>query len=127
MRTVPNNGIIHFRDITNQSYIMPTSHEALYDIMCAQSYSFVKSVKLRQFIAEIIGHGLITVEGDAHKRQRKATNPAFSIRHIRPLTGFIWEKAKDFLQEVEKDMKRNPIEDSGTPLAGRVEMGRWTR
>lgn len=127
MRTVPNNGVIHFRDMTNQSYIMPTSHKALYDIMCGQPYSFVKSDKVRDFMSELIGRGLITVEGDTHKRQRKATNPAFSMRNIRALTDLMWEKTKLFLHEIENEMRRNPVKSSGSSLVGNVEMGRWTR
>ncbi|KAH8818978.1 cytochrome P450 [Flagelloscypha sp. PMI_526] len=40
------------------------------------------------------GHeGLVTVEGEQHKRQRKILTPAFSSSHMKSLTPIFWEKA----------------------------------
>ena len=128
MKTIPNEGLIHFRDLLNRSYLLATNHQALLDIMSTRTYDFEKPWRARDFLARIIGFGLILSEGGAHKKQRKALNPAFNIKNIRALYGLMWEKTGFFLDELENEMKQNPMEgtnpDSGS---GKVEMSVWAR
>ncbi|CAG8260658.1 unnamed protein product [Penicillium nalgiovense] len=85
MKTVPNEGLIHMRDTFNQSYVIPTNHQALLDVMSTNTYDFEKPWRMRNFLARIIGFGMITSEGAAHKKQRKALTPAFNIKNIRSM------------------------------------------
>ncbi|KAG8959799.1 hypothetical protein FRC03_007465 [Tulasnella sp. 419] len=45
-------------------------------------------------LEQITGNGLLVVEGDAHKRQRKVLNPAFSPARIREFVPIFFEKSK---------------------------------
>ncbi|KAJ5112021.1 hypothetical protein N7532_000066 [Penicillium argentinense] len=126
MKTIPNDGLIHMRDTISQSYLIATNHQALLDIMSTNTYDFEKPWRARNFLARILGFGLILSEGPAHKKQRKALTPAFNIKNIRAMYSLMWEKTNDFLEEMEKELRLNPME--GTNPAdgvGKLEMGVW--
>ncbi|GLA36609.1 hypothetical protein AnigIFM63309_002930 [Aspergillus niger] len=116
MKTIPNNGLIHFRDIFNRSFLLATNHQALLDIMSTNTYDFEKPWRTREFLARIIGFGLILSEGSAHKKQRRALTPSFNVRHIRALYGLMWEKTGLLMDELQKEMDANE---------GCVEMSVW--
>lgn len=125
MKTIPNNGLLHFRDHINRSVLVATNHQALLDIMSTNTYDFEKPWPLRSFLARIIGFGLILSEGDAHKQQRKAATPAFHVKNIRALYTLMWEKTGCLLEELEKNIEDNPTaSDSGS---GKVEISEWAR
>ncbi|KAH1355451.1 hypothetical protein KXW75_002462, partial [Aspergillus fumigatus] len=126
MKTIPNEGLIHFRDVFNRSHLLPTTHQALLDIMSTNTYDFEKPWRAREFLARIIGFGLILSEGAAHKKQRKALTPAFNIKNIRSLYSLMWEKTGLFLDELEKEIRQNPMEGtSPEDGVGKVEMSMW--
>lgn len=128
MKTVPNEGLIHMRDTFNQSYVIPTNHQALLDVMSTNTYDFEKPWRMRNFLARIIGFGMITSEGLAHKKQRKALTPAFNIKNIRSMYSLMWSKTGQLLDELEKDIKVNPMDGmSPEDLEGKVEMSEWAR
>ncbi|KAJ5813330.1 uncharacterized protein N7503_000080 [Penicillium pulvis] len=126
MKTVPNDGLIHMRDLISHSYLVATNHQALLDIMSTNTYDFEKPKRMRIFLARILGFGMILSEGAAHKKQRKALTPAFNIKNIRSMYSLMWDKTNQMLEEMEKEIKLNPME--GTNPAeeiGKVEMGVW--
>ncbi|KAH8692250.1 putative cytochrome P450 monooxygenase [Talaromyces proteolyticus] len=126
MRTIPNNGLIRFRDIFRHSHLIATNHQALLDIMSTNTYDFEKPWKAREFLARIIGFGLILSEGNAHRVQRKALTPAFNIKNIRSLYTLMWEKTNILIDELEKEVKENPMEGTNTNSSvGKVEMSVW--
>ncbi|KAF9036828.1 cytochrome P450 [Panaeolus papilionaceus] len=48
----------------------------------------------RQYaLSRIIGHGLLVVEGDKHRQQRRIMNPAFGVAQIRELTDIFIQKS----------------------------------
>lgn len=128
LRTIPNEGLIHFREGWNFSVVIPTSHRALADICCTDSYSydFVKPSSLRSFLAPTLGQGLLTSEGSTHRADRKALAPAFNVKNIRNLYPFMWKKTLCFLSRLEDEIKFCPA--PGTEpgqFAGFVEIGQW--
>ncbi|KAE8149103.1 cytochrome P450 [Aspergillus avenaceus] len=124
MKTVPNDGLIHFRDLFNRSYLLATNHQALLDIMSTNTYDFEKPWRARDFLARIIGFGLILSEGNAHKKQRRALTPSFNVKNIRALYSLMWEKTGLLMDELVKEIKHNPMEN-GKPEEGKVEMSIW--
>lgn len=127
MKTIPNDGLIHMRDIA-QSYLIATNHQALLDIMSTNTYDFEKPWRARNFLARILGFGLILSEGPAHKKQRKALTPAFNIKNIRAMYSLMWDKTNQLLEEMEKELKQNPMEGTNPEDGyGKLEMGVWGR
>lgn len=62
----------------------------------SNAYEYPKPDFVRDSLATMAaGHeGLLTVEGDDHRRQRKIIAPAFTTQHIKSLTPFFFEKAE---------------------------------
>lgn len=50
------------------------------------AYNFPKPAETRRFLSTLLGNGLVTSEGDTHKKQRKITAPAFTISTVRSFT-----------------------------------------
>lgn len=128
MKTIPNDGLIHLRDMIGQSYLLATNHQALLDIMSTNTYDFEKPWRARNFLARILGFGLILSEGAAHKKQRKALTPAFNIKNIRAMYSLMWDKTNQLLVEMEKELKSNPMDGTSPEEGvGKLEMGVWGR
>lgn len=128
LSTVPNDGLIAFDYLPKQTYLLATNHQALLDIMSTRTYDFEKPWRFRDFLARIIGFGLILSEGDPHKAQRKAVNPSFNVKNIRALYDLMWEKTRVFLEQLEMEIHNNPlktIQKQGE--TGKAEMTVWAR
>ncbi|KAF9018271.1 cytochrome P450, partial [Hymenopellis radicata] len=57
--------------------------KGLQHIFHTSGYRYPKSADFVHGSMQIVGNGLVTVGGDAHKRQRKVMNPAFSASQLR--------------------------------------------
>lgn len=71
MNTIPNDGLIYFRGFFNMPTIVPTSHEALKAVLSDHTYDYEKPQRFINILRRILGDGLILVEGNIHKFQRK--------------------------------------------------------
>ncbi|KAK7037571.1 hypothetical protein VNI00_011063 [Paramarasmius palmivorus] len=54
---------------------------------------YEKSEPLRYMLSRITGHGVLTTEGEVHKKQRRVMNPAFGSAQIRDVTEIFVEKS----------------------------------
>ncbi|KAF7976459.1 hypothetical protein HWV62_6711 [Athelia sp. TMB] len=57
------------------------------------SYTYQKPNQIKYSLGRILGKGLLFVEADQHKQQRKIMNPAFGPAQVRALTAIFTEKA----------------------------------
>ena len=71
---------------------------------------YVKSDRSRDGLRRILGDGLLTVEGDAHKRQRKILTPAFGTANIRANVEVFSEKAGNLVDALQIAVKDQPAE-----------------
>lgn len=94
-----------------------------------KSYDFEKPKELRSFLRIILGDGLIIVEGDTHKFQRKNVAPAFSFRHIKELIPIFWKKAREMAEEITAEIHEHAQpaagEKTGSSPSGVVEVNHW--
>jgi cytochrome P450 len=76
----------------------------------------------------ILGDGLVVVEGEEHKFQRKNATPAFSFRHIKDLYPIFWSKSAEMAQliaaEIRNNLDRSADEKSNNQ--GVVEINHWS-
>ncbi|CAI2170100.1 576_t:CDS:2 [Funneliformis geosporum] len=70
--------LVKFYGLFNTPTIIVTDAKLIQDILLSNGYDFCKPKLVRGDVDSIIGVGLAFVEGNAHKRQRKMMNPAFT-------------------------------------------------
>ncbi|EST08173.1 Cytochrome P450 [Kalmanozyma brasiliensis GHG001] len=56
--------------------------KALRKILVEDPYSYPKPPQAWKLLGLIAGYGLLTVEGDTHRKMRKTMNPAFSLTNL---------------------------------------------
>ncbi|KAJ7124095.1 cytochrome P450 [Mycena crocata] len=74
------------------SQLYTTDTKALHHFL-SNTHIYQKSEPARFSLRRIVGPGILVVEGDVHKQQRKIMNPAFGASQIRELTDIFVEKS----------------------------------
>ncbi|KAJ7202836.1 cytochrome P450 [Mycena pura] len=111
-----------YRGFVGGCRLMTTDPAAVAHVL-GNAYDYPKPDFVRDSLATMAaGHdGLLTVEGDQHKRQRKILTPAFSSSHIKSLTPVFWDKASQlrdiWLRLAEADSCNTNDAKSETPRA----------
>ncbi|KIK95802.1 hypothetical protein PAXRUDRAFT_826654 [Paxillus rubicundulus Ve08.2h10] len=105
-----------YKGFLGGSRLMTTDVTAVTHIL-THSYAYQKPDFVRDSLAAMgTGHaGLLTTEGDVHKRQRRILAPAFTAAHITSLAPIFWDKATElrdiWIQLANEDSQRtSPID-----------------
>ncbi|KAH8700231.1 putative P450 monooxygenase [Talaromyces proteolyticus] len=126
-KTVPNNGIILFRGFFNSESLILTSTATLADILVAHPYDFEKPRPGAEFLSRVLGKGLIVVEGDLHKFQRKNIMPSFSFRSIKNLYPIFWSKSVALTERISTEtFGVSPTVDGSGAVTGYVDVNFWS-
>ncbi|TFK96159.1 cytochrome P450 [Pterulicium gracile] len=80
-------------DIDN---LMVADPLALQHILHTSGYSYPKRVDVNHSAKLVVGDGIVVAIGDAHSRQRKAMNPAFSASQLRTMLP-VFQRSVDHL------------------------------
>lgn len=83
---------IRYTMMFGETRIVTTDPVALGFIL-QHSYEFVKPERTNQFLERMLGNGVLTAEGDVHRRQRRVLNPAFGPAAIRDMSPVFYDKA----------------------------------
>ncbi|KAJ7746014.1 cytochrome P450 [Mycena metata] len=86
-RTVRINRLFGF------SQLYTTDTKAIQHIL-SNDYVYQKPAAGRYFLGRVVGPGVLIVEEDVHKKQRKIMNPAFGPAQLRALTEIFVEKSR---------------------------------
>lgn len=86
----------------NQERLLAISPKAVADITVANAYAWEKQGVVRTALSTITGSGLVTSEGDEHRKQRRHMLPAFNFRHIKDLYPVFWDKSREVVQAMTK-------------------------
>ncbi|KAJ7140044.1 cytochrome P450 [Mycena crocata] len=79
--------------ILGSSRVVLNDPKALTHYFSKETYGYIQTPQARRFLERLIGRGLFYAEGDSHKRQRRALNPAFSNASIKNLTPIFYDSA----------------------------------
>ena len=63
--------------------VLVADTKLIQDIVLNQAYDFIKPPRMMSSFIKIVGYGLVTVEGEVHRKQRKMMNPAFNHNNIK--------------------------------------------
>ena len=61
---VPNEGLIHYRTMFNESRLLPTTPKALAEVLVQKNYEFIKPAQFREGFGRILGIGVLLAEGE---------------------------------------------------------------
>ncbi|KAG0335278.1 hypothetical protein BG004_000065 [Podila humilis] len=78
-------GIVVYRGFFNRMRVLIADPKAIHHVFSANSYQYRKPDRVVKILSQVIGHGVLLAEGDAHKKQRKMLNPAFSHKYIKEM------------------------------------------
>ncbi|KAK7044771.1 cytochrome P450 [Favolaschia claudopus] len=73
--------------------VVITDPKTLAHFAARETYGYIGTPQSKRFQEKIIGKGLFWAEGDSHKRQRRALNPAFTNAAIKNLTSIFFDSA----------------------------------
>ncbi|KAF8161951.1 cytochrome P450 [Mycena galopus ATCC 62051] len=107
-----------FHRFFSRTAIHTSDTKALQHIL-THTHIYQKSEASRFSLGRIVGPGILVVEGDQHKQQRKIMNPAFGIPQVRELTEIFVDKSIQL-----RDIWAAQVAKSTTGVA-RVEVLSW--
>lgn len=116
---IPNEGFIRYHGIFNTQKVLVTDPNAVHDILTTRPYSFVKPPPISRVIRSVLGDGIIVTEGDAHKSQKKALQPAFKVRSLKDFY-FVFERKTEELVDILSPVVKESV-TSGTSSA--IDLG----
>ncbi|KZT70529.1 cytochrome P450 [Daedalea quercina L-15889] len=91
------------------SYALYTEDAKAMNHILNHVQTYTKSEEDTFFLGKVFGHGLLTVEGEQHRQQRRIMNPAFGPAQIRELTDIFVDKAQQ-LRDFWNDKMKKPNE-----------------
>ncbi|EIN11680.1 cytochrome P450 [Punctularia strigosozonata HHB-11173 SS5] len=90
---------------------------AIHHIVSTKPNDYYKPANITYMLAELLGRGVLLVEGEQHHRQRRIMNGAFGPSQIRDLTEIFVEKANQLRDNFTSLTERNG--------AARVDVLHW--
>ena len=81
---MPNDGIIYYRWLFNESRVLVTSPKALGEVLVQRNYEFVKPERLRKGLGRLLGVGILLAEGDEHKVRMPSCQADDCLRDVAP-------------------------------------------
>ncbi|TFK45693.1 cytochrome P450 [Heliocybe sulcata] len=109
--------VIRYTGMFNDNRVTTLDMRALHHVL--NSPAFEKPLQARINLAQFLGEGLLFVEGDEHRKQRRVMNPAFGPTQIREMTDIFLEKSLQL-----RDIWLSEVAKSGDERA-RVDAVSW--
>ncbi|KAG0217699.1 hypothetical protein BGX33_009840 [Mortierella sp. NVP41] len=78
-------GIVCYRGMFNTQNVLLADPQATQHVFRTHDYKYPKPDRVIRLMSSAIGKGLILVEGDVHRQQRKMIGPAFSHQNIKEM------------------------------------------
>ncbi|KAF7364360.1 hypothetical protein MSAN_01096400 [Mycena sanguinolenta] len=111
-------GTFRFHNLFSMSELHTTDLKAINHIVSKPSI-YQKAPSLLAATEIMLGRGILAVENENHRRQRRALNPAFGLPQVRLLTGIFIEKSVQL-----RDIWAAQAAQDG---AARIEVTSWLR
>ncbi|GAA5869496.1 hypothetical protein JCM8547_001505 [Rhodosporidiobolus lusitaniae] len=105
-------GAVKLQTVFGNDALIITDPAALQHVLVEKSYDYVKPKLTAASIGDLSGPGLVVLEGDSHRRQRKLMLPSFSPSHMRDLAPIITEKSQILRDQWLKLVKEGAVEAS---------------
>ncbi len=110
--------VVHFK-VAGQHYYLLNNPDYIRDVLVTRASNFLKGPALQRSKG-ILGEGLLTSEGDFHRRQRKLIQPAFHPKRVEGYAQVMAQCAQDTCRR----WQAMAAEPTGTTLDMHAEMMR---
>ena len=90
--------IVRFGAFSNTFYLV-TDPELAREVLVTQAAAFPKDERDIKILSRLVGLGLVTTNGEAHKRQRRLAQPAFHSKRIEAYAGTMVDYTEAMLDE----------------------------
>ncbi|RAL17308.1 cytochrome P450 [Aspergillus homomorphus CBS 101889] len=128
MNETTNAGIIHLHGAFGADQLLLTNPAALNEVLVKQPYDFEWPEGDRNFLRRILGRGLITAVGHAHKHQRKQIAQSFGVKDIKSLYPLFWERSRDLVTKIAEELSQQRSTTGGSSdVCGEVDVGGWAQ
>jgi cytochrome P450 len=97
-------GLVQYPGLFAVRRLIPTSTAAIQYVLNNPSI-YVKPPQSLRALRSILGDGLLTAEGEMHRRQRKVLTPAFATGYIRDVMPIFNAKGNDLVEVLMEAMK----------------------
>ena len=95
MKEYPDAPLIRYLTFANTEVLVCNNLESHQELLQTKCYSFRKPERWLRMVESMIGRGVLSMEGDAHRAARKMLAGPFSLNNIRKLEPIFQAKAKD--------------------------------
>jgi cytochrome P450 len=97
-QTHPTADLVHFTFLGMNNYLI-LNPDLVREILVNRASDFPKSQRDYVILSKFLGDGLLTAEGEQHRRQRKLAQPAFHHKRIAAYGETMVEYAEDMVAE----------------------------
>ncbi|KAK1222813.1 hypothetical protein PQX77_014341 [Marasmius sp. AFHP31] len=87
-----------------EDILMLNDPHALQHVFHKSAYRYKKPGDMEHLFIKFLGPGVLGANGDAHQRQRKVLNPAFSAGQIRPFAQLFYASGKSLMQKWKEEV-----------------------
>jgi cytochrome P450 len=101
---VPNKGLIAYRGEFNTQRVLVTTTTGVHDIFSLRPCQYPKPTFVETIFRGVIGDGLVAVDGEQHKLQKRALQPAFKTNNIKTLHRVLEQKAPALVDALNTDI-----------------------
>lgn len=98
-RTLKHDGVFRFLGLFNCERVVVAAPEGLAEVLTRVS-DFIQPIHLSFIAQSILGPGVVLVNGEEHKRQRRLLLPSFAMKHIRAQQPIYWSKAVEATEKL---------------------------
>ncbi|EXJ81998.1 hypothetical protein A1O1_08066 [Capronia coronata CBS 617.96] len=117
----PNDGLIRYFGVFHGERLLITKPQGVKEMTLLHAYNFNKVAVAKKLIGHITGRGLVVVDQEEHKRQRKSLNPAFKFKYIKNLFPRFWYHTTQLVNSLEKDLHK----DGNLSSFATIDVDRW--
>lgn len=102
--------MVSFTAFGNRFFLV-SGPEMVREVLISNKDAFVKADRDIAILSKFIGHGLVTAEGEHHKRQRKLVAPAFHSQRIQAYAQTMTDHTDQLLDGWQSGQTRNIADD----------------
>ncbi|KAJ6487643.1 cytochrome P450 [Mycena sanguinolenta] len=99
--------------------VVLTDPKTIAHFAARETYGYIGTPQAKRISEKLFGRGLFWAEGDSHKRQRRALNPAFSNAAIKNLTPVFFDSAYKAKAAWDAILESGPSEGTS------IEVQKW--